>query len=101
MDSPATPGPVAEQGGEGDDEPFGAEAVAARSPHHQRRGPADEAFDRFAQLGAPGGEGVDDGVALSGQPALDHSGGFKVTITVLRSAAETATPHLRDHRNRP
>jgi hypothetical protein len=57
----------------GDEQPFRAEAVAAGPARHERRGPADERFDRLAQLGAPWGEGVQDRRALFGQPGRSEA----------------------------
>jgi hypothetical protein len=39
---------------ESDDEPSGAEAIAAWPARHERRGPADEALDRLPELGTHG-----------------------------------------------
>src|SRR5262249_16096619 len=45
------------------------------------------------QLGAPGGEGVQDGVALLGQPPLDHPGGLEVP--------EAVGEQVRGHAGKP
>ncbi|CAN3126335.1 hypothetical protein ACNUDN_00092 [Mycobacterium sp. smrl_JER01] len=87
-------GPAREESREGNEQPFGTEAVASWPADHQWCRPTDETFDGAPQVGAPLREAIHDVPIVVAETAFDHASCFQVAEPVCEQVRRDARKAL-------